>query len=118
MSVQSKRCTACGERSGRKSRRREPTDDSDSPFGDRGDAGPGLALSAYRCGVYSLIPVAGLVLGPIAIVLALLAWREGRRDPDARGNGHVPIALTLGLMTLIFNAAGVALMAMALTGAR
>src|SRR5690348_13302746 len=88
--AQAKRCTSCGERMARRPRRREPADENDSPFARRpDDARPAAALRAYRCAVYSLIPLAGLLLGPAAIVLAALAWRAGRREPDARANGYV-----------------------------
>src|SRR5262245_26603803 len=32
----------------------------------------GQALAAYYCGVFSLIPVIGVLLGPIAIILGIL----------------------------------------------
>ncbi|HKI35338.1 MAG TPA: zinc ribbon domain-containing protein [Gemmataceae bacterium] len=105
-----KRCTACGERTNRKPRRRDPIDDTDTPFGKRPDSRPAVALRAYRCAVYGLIPLVGLVMGPAALVLALRAWREGRRDPAARGNGHVMAALVLGSAELLCNVVGLALM--------
>jgi hypothetical protein len=111
-----KRCPACGERTARKARRRDPGDDADSPFAMRPDSPLALAARAYRCAVYSLIPVAGLLLGPLAVFLALLAWREGRRDPEARGNGYVVAALALGLAALLCNGAGVALMVIGWVG--
>ncbi len=113
---QAKRCTACGERTARKPRRRDPVDESDTPFAKGSDSPLAPALRAYRCAVYSLIPFAGLVLGPVAVVLALLAWRAGRRDPAARGNGYVVVALGLGLVTLLCNGAGLALMALGWLG--
>jgi hypothetical protein len=116
---EAKRCAACGERAARKPRRRDPSDEPDSPFAPRPDgAGVPLALRAYRCAIYGLIPVAGLLLGPAAVVLALLAWREGRRDPAAGGNGtYIVIALVLGLVILLCNGAGLALMVIGLLGA-
>jgi len=78
-----KRCTACGERTNRKPRRRDPIDDTDTPFGKRPDSRPAVALRA---------------------------WREGRRDPAARGNGHVMAALVLGSAELLCNVVGLALM--------
>jgi hypothetical protein len=101
----------------RRPRRREPADENDSPFGRRSDdARPTPALRAYRCAVYSLIPLAGLLLGPAAIILAVLAWRAGRRDPEAKGNGYVVIALVLGAVTLLCNGLGLALMVRGLFG--
>jgi hypothetical protein len=114
IAAEARRCPACGERTARKPRRREPIDD-EGPFGDWGESRPSTAQRAYRCAVYSLIPLAGLVLGPVAIVLALLAWREGRRDPEARDIGHVLIALLFGLVTLLCHGAGLVLIVMALT---
>src|SRR5207253_2004978 len=94
---EARRCAACGERVAKRPRRRDPFDETDTPFGKRADSRPAAALRAYRWGVYSLIPLAGLLLGPLAVVLALLAWRQGRRDPAAKENRYVLIALLLGL---------------------
>jgi hypothetical protein len=113
-SAAAKRCPTCGERTGRKPRRREPVEEIDSPFGRRADSRQAGALRAYRCGIFSLIPVAGLLLGPAALVLAVMAWREGRRDPAAKGNGYVLAALVLGGVTLLCNAAGLVLIVMGL----
>jgi hypothetical protein len=113
---EAKRCAACGERTARKARRRDPGDDIDTPFAMRPDSPQAPAMRAYRFAVYSLIPLAGLLLGPVAIVLALLAWREGRRDPEARGEGYVVAALALGLAALLCNGAGVALMVLGWVG--
>jgi hypothetical protein len=100
----------------RRPRRREPVDETDSPFGSRpDDSRPATALRAYRCAVYGLVPLAGLLLGPAAIVLALRAWREGRRDPEVRGDGYVVAALVLGTVTLLCHGLGLALMVMGLT---
>jgi hypothetical protein len=114
--AEAKRCPACGERTNRKPRRREPVEEIDSPFGRRTDSRQATALRAYRCAVFSLIPLAGLLLGPAAVVLAVIAWREGLRDPAAKANGYVVAALLLGLAALLCNAAGVVLMVMGLTG--
>jgi hypothetical protein len=112
---EAKSCPACGGRAARKPRRREPVEEIDSAFGARADSPQAAALRAFRCGVYSLIPLAGLLLGPVAIVLAVLAWREGRRDPAAKGTGYVVGALVLGLAALLCNGAGLALMVLGLT---
>jgi hypothetical protein len=113
---EAKRCAACGERTGRKPRRRESVDDNRGPFNGGSDAPPSLGLRAYRCAIYGLIPFVGLALGPAAIVLALLAWREGRRDPAAKGNGYVGFTLLLGSVILLCNAAGLVLIVMGWMG--
>jgi len=114
--TEAKRCPACGERVTKKSRRRDAVEDPDPPFGKRVDPRQAAALRAYRCGIYSLIPLAGLLLGPAAIVLAIRAWREGRRDPERQAPVYVVGALVLGLTTLLCNGAGVALMVIGLSG--
>jgi hypothetical protein len=70
---------------------------------EEGDATGGLipyknpkALIGYYCGVFSLIPVLGLILGPTAIVLGLLGMSFARRHPTASGTGHAVVALVLG----------------------
>jgi hypothetical protein len=113
---EARRCAACGERTARKPRRRDPADDNDGPFA-RGDARPTPALRAYRCAVWGLIPLVGLVLGPAAVVLALRTWRESRRDPEAKESNYPVIALLLGLAILLCNGAGLALMIFGLMGA-
>jgi hypothetical protein len=110
-----KRCAACGERTGRKARSRESVEEGDGPFGRRADARPATGFRAFRCAVWGLIPLAGLLLGPVAVVLAVVAWRQGRRDSAAKGNGYVAAALVLGLLEVLCNCLGVALMVMGLT---
>jgi zinc-ribbon domain len=114
---EAKRCPACGERMARKPRRREPIDDTDSPFTRGSDTPLAPAMRAYRCAVCSLIPIAGLLLGPLAVFLALLAWRQGRRDPALQGNRYIAAALGLGLITLLCNGVGLTLMVMGWLGA-
>jgi hypothetical protein len=114
---EAKRCAACGERTGRKPRSRAADDDDDGPFarGAEGRATP--ALRAYLWAVWGLIPLVGLVLGPVVIVLALRAWRLNRRDPQPREGNYALISLLLGVVILLCNAAGVALIVVGLTGA-
>jgi hypothetical protein len=112
-----RRCAACGERTAKKPRRRDTPDEADTPFGKRTDARAATALTAYRYAVLSLIPLAGLVLGPVAIVLAVLAWRQARRDPAVKSGSYAVVALLLGTATLIANGVGLALMVMGLMSA-
>jgi hypothetical protein len=110
-----KRCASCGERLARRPRRQEAVEEADTPWGKRTDSRHRTALNAYRYGVFSLIPFVGLVLGPVAIVLALLAWRQARGDPSITRSGHVQVALLLGTVTLLANGIGLALMVIGLT---
>ena len=113
--AEARRCASCGEKLARRPRREEIPDESDSPFGKRSGARHPTALTAYRYGVFSLIPFVGLVLGPVAVVLALAAWRQAGRDPSVRRSGHIRAALILGTATLLANGIGLALMVLGLT---
>jgi hypothetical protein len=99
----------------RRPRRQDLLDDSESPFSKRNDSRNPLALKAYRLSILGLIPLVGLVLGPIAIVLALLAWRPVRRESPRKSGGLVVAALLVGLATSVANGIGVALMVYGLT---
>jgi hypothetical protein len=61
------------------------------------------ALAAYYCGVFSLIPCLGAILGPIALVLGLLGLRYAAEVPEAKGKVHAWIGVVLGLLTGLGN---------------
>jgi len=67
------------------------------------------AMTAYRCAIYGLIPVAGLLLGPAALALGLAGWRHARQTPDRQGVGQAVTAVILGALELLTNAVGLAL---------
>jgi hypothetical protein len=62
-----------------------------------------LALIGYYAGVFSLIPVFGLLLGPAALVLGILGLRYSSRHPTARGGGHAITGIVLGSLTSLVN---------------
>jgi hypothetical protein len=57
----------------------------------------GQALAAYYCGVFSLIPFLGCILGPIAIILGILGFLFANKNPEAGGKGHAITGIILGL---------------------
>jgi hypothetical protein len=61
------------------------------------------ALIAYYCGVFSLIPCAGLALGPAAFILGILGLRYVRAHPTAHGTGHAIVGIVLGGLTSLAN---------------
>jgi DNA-directed RNA polymerase subunit RPC12/RpoP len=61
------------------------------------------ALIAYYCGVFSIIPCAGLVLGPVALLLGILGLRYVKANPTAKGTGHAIIGIVLGSLTTLAN---------------
>jgi hypothetical protein len=75
---------------------------------EEGDATGGLipyknakALMSYYCGVFSLIPCLGAILGPIAIILGFLGFSYANKHPKAAGKAHAIVGIVLGsLVTL------------------
>lgn len=65
------------------------------------------ALIAYYLGVFSLIPCAGLVLGPAAVVLGILGLRYVKANPTAKGTGHAIAGIVLGGLTTLANWVGI-----------
>jgi hypothetical protein len=61
------------------------------------------SLVAYYCGVFSLICGLGLVLGPIALIFGILAWKYSNRHPTAGGLGHAITGVILGALTSLLN---------------
>jgi len=93
-------------------RYRDDDDDYDVRRRDDGDATGGLipyknpmALIGYYLGVFSLIPCAGLLLGPAALILGILGLRYKSRHPTAGGTAHAIVAIVLGALVLLAHAA-------------
>jgi hypothetical protein len=60
-------------------------------------------LIAYYLGVFALIPCAGLLLGPAALILGVMGYRYSQRHPTARGGGHAIAGIVLGVLTALAN---------------
>lgn len=61
-----------------------------------------------------MIPFIGLILGPVSLLLGIIAWRRRLYDPD-RGRSPAIASIILGSLITITNWAGLWLM---LTGLR
>jgi predicted Zn finger-like uncharacterized protein len=80
--------------------RRDPTEEAVStiiPYKN------GRALIAYYLGIFSLIPCAGLLLGPAALLLGILGLRYVNANPTAKGTGHAIAGIVLGGLTTLGN---------------
>ena len=98
-----------------RARRRRDENDYEDPEDRRarrrrgeGDATGGLipyknakALASYYCGVFSLIPCAGLILGPIAVVLGFLGLAHANKLPESKGKAHAIVGIVLGGLVLL-----------------
>jgi hypothetical protein len=87
----------------RRPRRRRDDDDDDysdeSPVSTIIPYKNGMALAAYYCGVFSLIPCLGGLLGPAAFILGILGLRYVKKYPSAHGTGHAIVGIVLGGIT-------------------
>jgi hypothetical protein len=61
------------------------------------------ALVAYYCSIFALVPVAGLILGPVAIAYGILGLDRGRMLPRNIGYGHALFALVAGIIGSIIS---------------
>jgi hypothetical protein len=100
-----------GEAPPRRPRVRQPEpdedDDIDDPIATIIPYRNGRALAAYYLGVFALIPCAGLVLGPLALIFGILGLRYVKAHPSAKGTGHAIAGIVLGSLTALFNWGGV-----------
>jgi len=58
----------------------------------------GLALAAYYCGVFALIPILGAVLGWVAFGFGVAGLRAARRNPGIGGKVHAWVGIVLGAL--------------------
>jgi hypothetical protein len=89
-------------------------EDTDSPFAPITDGPNRRALAAYRLAVFGLIPVLGLVTGPLALALGAGAWTYDRRHPGFTAWGPLNASLVLGSLVSLTNGLGVGLLLLAL----
>lgn len=61
----------------------------------------GMALAAYYCGVFSLIPCIGGILSIIALFLGIGGLRYAKKNPQAKGTAHAVIGIVLGALVLV-----------------
>jgi hypothetical protein len=66
-----------------------------------------VAVVSYYCGVFALIPILGLLLGPLAMLLGFIGLADARTHPDMGGRGHARAGLIIGLIVICFHVAGV-----------
>ena len=110
-----RQCASCGGKIARRSRRRAA--EADDAEGRGSILGSPVTDAAFRCAVYGLIPGVGLVLGPAAVVLSLLAYRQEKATQRRKGKSPALGVLTLGAAVLVTNWVGVLLMIYGLTSA-
>ncbi len=54
------------------------------------------ALIGYYCAIFGLVPIAGLVLGPVALLFGISGVTYAQSRPEHRGLYHALFAVVLG----------------------
>ncbi len=103
------RCAACNAALPRRPARRRADDETPASAAVPSNR---PALFAYRLSLYGLIPLAGLVLGPTAVVLGALAARKARTEPTFNAHGPLLASIVIGAIDALTNWAGIVLIAL------
>jgi len=61
------------------------------------------ALAGYYCAIFSLVPIAGIFLGPAAIGYGIVGLDRGSRLPHHIGWGHALFAIVAGVIGSIIS---------------
>jgi hypothetical protein len=61
------------------------------------------ALVGYYTSVASLIPIFGLLLGPLAVTLGIAGYRKSLRNQHAKGAVHAWVAIIVGSLATLAN---------------
>lgn len=102
------RCAACNARL--RKRERPGNDLPDSPFAPTADPVNRPAAAAYYLAAWGLVPLLGLVLGPLAVLVGAFALLRGRKHPGFVGQGAAWAAIVLGAAEAVTQWVGVWLM--------
>lgn len=105
-------------------RRRRLRNDDDA-FYDDNDGGVsmlipyrnGMALGAYYCGVFALVPCLGAILGPLALAFGIVGLKRANERPRIHGKGHAIAGIVLGSLTGLANWALIVFMAVGMLAA-
>jgi len=102
--------------SARKRRKRDPNGGWNVPYLEHASIHAPGAARAYSWSIYSMVPVLGLLIGPLSILLGWLALCRGRRVPEFRGRALCMAAMIIGALVTLTQWGGVWLMIRGLQG--
>ncbi|MBD3363562.1 hypothetical protein GF362_07645 [Candidatus Dojkabacteria bacterium] len=61
------------------------------------------ALFSYYIGVFSFIPILGLLLAPLALILGVLGYKEYKQNKNKKGKFHAWFGLIVGLFFFLVH---------------
>jgi hypothetical protein len=103
-------CSACGKALRQRPRRRSSAEEANAASGPEAEQRNAAALRAYRVCLAAIVPGPGLVLGPLAVVMAVIARVRGRGVEGFTDRGLTTGAIVLGTLITATQWAGVTLM--------
>jgi hypothetical protein len=103
------RCSGCGKALPARARRRS-ADEPDAPRDPEAERRNAAALRAYRICLYGLVPGLGLVLGPVGLVLGVVARVRGAKVPEFTAGSAAMAAVLLGALITATQWVGATLM--------
>ena len=96
--------------SARMRRKRDPNGGWNVPYLEHASTHAPGAARAYSWSIYSMVPLVGLLLGPLAILLGWVALRRGRSIPEFRGRALCIAAMIIGALVSLTQWTGLWLM--------
>jgi hypothetical protein len=106
--VEATECSQCGTKLKRRPRRRNG--DDAASFWHQVGLRTGLAPLSFHLSLFGAIPGFGLVLGPVATVMALIALYRARKDDDIYVKGFARAGLIIGVSLWVTTWVGLYLM--------
>lgn len=76
------------------------------------------ALAAYYLGLFSVLPLLGILLGAAGVWLGIVGLGKVRATPGLPGKAHSTVGIGCGLLGLLLNLATVASVVMAIATRR
>jgi hypothetical protein len=103
-------CSACGKALRQRPRRRPSAEEAIAASSPEAEQRNAAALRAYRICLAAILPGPGLVLGPLAIIMGLIARFRGRGVEGFTNGAMTTSAIALGALITATQWAGVTLM--------
>lgn len=94
-----RQCVSCQTRLRR--RERAPDEIPESPYSPRGDPINRPTLFAFYLALWGLIPFVGMILGPVACILATRAYRTAKGQPGYLATPQAHAAFWIGLVEAV-----------------
>jgi hypothetical protein len=104
------KCAACGKPLPGRKRRRPSSDEPEATVDPKAEECNRAGQRAYRACVVGILPGAGLVLGPVAILLGIIAAIRGNGVPGFTAKGLAVLSVLLGAVITACQWTGVVLM--------